>query len=278
MTVPPTPPPIPAALAPVLEAVRRAVAGTGRSAVYDSQVTPDMGCRPAFEELRALVALGHLAAAVWTNRSNGQPFLVWSPRAEPQPTYACDQATARRVIADVADAVRGDYPYALYSFVRERFVWFDRNGNDLFRGVAGQLVAEGVCRREVYHAQNGREYDRFDVAERFEAGPPPPLPVVPEPGPDPSDADFEVLNALEYEEAARIVFGGHETAVPPALLAGRLNRTEAAVRASLDTLAARHYLLPLDHGTIRSRMAELAGWCGTSSSGSGSGTRRTARS
>jgi hypothetical protein len=208
--------------------------------------------------LRNLAALGHLAAAPRANKSTDQTFLVWSPRAEPQPTYPCDPATARRVVAEVADAVRGNYPFALYPFVRDRFVWFDRRGRDLFRPVAEQLVAEGLCRLEACQARNGKNYERFDVVEQFEAGPLPPLPVVAEPETAPSDADFEVLNALEDEEQARINFGGYETAVAPALLAGRLNRTESAVRASLDTLAAHHYLLRLDHGAVRSRMAELA--------------------
>lgn len=106
MPPPPIPasPPLPPPLAALLDAVRRAVARTGRDAVYESQITPDLGRKPTFDELRELVALGHLKAVVWTSRKTNQPFLAWTPRPEPRLTHPCDLATARRVIADVTDA------------------------------------------------------------------------------------------------------------------------------------------------------------------------------
>ena len=258
LTPPQTPQPVPAKLAPVLEAIRQAITRTTWGAVADSQIAQDLGRKPVFEELRSLVSLGHLVALPRVNKSTGQTFLVWSPREEPQPTYPCDLATARRVIASVTEVVRGGYPRALYENVRGRFVWFDPQGNDLFREIAKGLVAEDICRFDVFRMQDNRELEQFDVVEQFEAGPLPSLPVVAEDPTALSDADFEVLNALEDVEQARINFGGYETAVPPSLLAGRLSRAESAIRASLNKLALHHYLLHIDQGMVRSRMAEMA--------------------
>lgn len=73
-----------------------------------------------------------------------------------------------------------------------------------------------------------------------------------------TDDDFRLLNRLEEEEARRINFGAVETATTPADLSDWTGLPAAEVTAAFGRLAARHYLLWLDAGTVRSRFAELA--------------------
>ncbi|MFO0822558.1 MAG: DEAD/DEAH box helicase [Gemmataceae bacterium] len=153
------------------------------------------------------------------------------------------------------DAIRPDDGPALYEHtysehLRDRFLWFDWQGNDLLEPHLRALVAKDPSYR---FSEDGK---RFDRAEQFN---PPALPILPEPSDDDlSDDDFRVLNALETEEARRINFGAFETAITSTWLATALNRSVDDVRSALVRLSQHHYLLWVEDSAVRSRMSELA--------------------
>lgn len=231
----------------LLDAIRRVAEADKYQTAAGWDVDRDLGRRVRHEEYRALVEAGRLAARQATSRKTGNPFLVWRLRPADVAPFPCTDEAAREHIAAVLEAVRGPDGPARYTDVRDRFLWFDWRGTDLFEPVARRLAGpDGPCR----FSDDGRH---FDLAWEFVRGP---LPVLPEP-PDPSEADFVVLNALEAEETRRINFGATETVVDPAWLAQALNRPPDDVRAALDRLAGHHDLMWLGGG-VRSRMAELA--------------------
>jgi hypothetical protein len=250
--------PVPPALTPqqqrLLDAVREAASNLYGTAT-PSQVREKLGRWPSYEELRGLAEQGKLQALQRTNSQTGRPFLVWRPRESDLVPLQADLETARAHIEEVTGAARGDYPRAFYDSVRDHFLWFDENGTDLFEPLARQLERAGLCQFERRTDRNNKERLYFDLTDQFESqGSDPPLE---EPG-DLTDSDFEVLNALEDEEARQINFGAYETAVPAAWLAARLGRPLDEVRRALGQLLKHHYLIHVGDRRARSRMAELA--------------------
>jgi ATP-dependent helicase YprA (DUF1998 family) len=222
---------------------------------YPPRIREKLGMVPPHAQFRALVELGKVAAIPRTNRTTGVPFLVWKSRPEEVIPHLPDLASARAWIEDVTATVRsGDGP-ALYAMVRDRFLWFDEAGRDLFRASAERLVAEGRCRFETRIDAGGRPREAFDLSEAFPDAGDDAAPREPE---GPEDEDFTLLNALEDAEEGLINFGVFETRIGPDALAARLGWDGDRVRRSLRRLEEHRYLLRLDDHDVRSRMSELA--------------------
>jgi hypothetical protein len=234
----------------LLEAVRQAADNEYRSATI-AQIRAKLGRMPSMAELRELYERGQVMVQQRKNKTRGNPFTAWAPRAADLAVFPADIASVRARLEDVVDAERGSYPAALYPKVREHFSWFDDEGNDLLRPVVEQLAQEGFC--QLTRSKN----DKVDLVGVDGVAAVTADPVLAEPA-DPTDRDFEVLNQLEDDEARQINFGAYETVHTVGQVAQLVNRPEAEVRASLKRLLDHRYLVVVGQKVFRSRMAELA--------------------
>src|SRR5262249_9181410 len=147
------------------------------------------------------------------------------------------------------------YPTALYTQVRERFLWFDAAGNDQLFPLLQQLAAEGICQLEKSRDQ---QHDLIRMTEPVApAVPPKDEPPADQPDAPPVD-EFRLLNALEEREKREINFGAYETAHTVGQVAALVGRSAAEASSSLARLLEHGYLVCVGEGKYRSRMAEMA--------------------
>lgn len=176
-------------------------------------------------------------------------FWVARPLDPARRIFPADYETVRQRGEEAVNQARRGRKAPLYTDVRRQFAWIDEAGRDIVRPAFDRLRDEGEIR-----------YDSDDKGLRVEwTGAeiePPPAP--PPPAPDLSDADFQVLNALEDVEAKRINFGVFEGWTSAATLADGAGWPRAGVAASLGRLAEAGWVLFAGEGRVRSRMAELA--------------------
>jgi hypothetical protein len=239
----------------LLDAIRQLAAGTPYNTTFDSKIVHRLGYRPAWEDFVALLTRG----LVIRLSTKGDPPWAWRPANEPTPLLLCTEEIVRANLDKVLEEARGQYPRAIYEKVRDRFVWFDADGNDIFRPIAETLVAENICRMEKRTSPAGREYEAFDLVEKFVPPPdeePIDRPQVTEP-PDPPADDFVVLNALEDAEKGQINFGAYETAFSSTQLAALMKKDPADIETALGRLAQHHWVMRIGD-RFRSRMSELA--------------------
>jgi hypothetical protein len=238
----------------LLEAVRKDAESNGYGNVSTRSLAKMLRREVTISELRPLVQHGWIWAKERFTNGAKKPFLTFElyPMRQAGP-YPIDDATVDREIADACAIARSGSRVAAYVRVREQFLWFDDAGKDLFRAQAERLAVAGVCQFET--DQYGRE--SFDLTTAFAHAATAAL----APLPDLTPFDFQVLNALEDEEAERINFGAPETFTPPSRLASNLSAAPAAVLASIERLHAQRYLLWVDDAgerAVRSRMGEMA--------------------
>lgn len=165
--------------------------------------------------------------------------------------FAADIVTVRERLESVISQVRSGRAAPFYDpRVRERFAWMNSAGVDVLRPFIEQLKDEGLVALGL--ANGSLTVDWVAEPALDDAESPPPS------APDLQDADFEVLNALETMEAARINFGVVEGWTSIAELADLNGLDRDATAGAIGRLAANGWLMVADEGRIRSRMAEQA--------------------
>lgn len=176
-------------------------------------------------------------------------FWVARPLDPPRRVYQSEYETVRARAEEVVSQARRGRKAPLYDDVRRQFAWVDADGADLVRAHFDRLRDENLIR---FTSDDGKlriEWIGEEEAEPMSA--PPTEPAL-------SDADFEVLNALETLEAKRINFGVFEGWTSAATLADSGGWPRARVAEALGRLSACGWVLLAGEGRVRSRMAELA--------------------
>ncbi len=233
----------------LLEAVR-AVAlrtATGMASVKDLQqaLATKRDLLPDLARLHALGSVNLTETTLYGSYWRARPL---DPR---RPVFATDLETVRERLEGVISQARAGRAAPFYeSRVRERFAWMNGKGVDVLRPAIDRLKDEGLV---VLGAVNGSlTIDWVDQAETDVLEDALPIPV------ELTDFDFEVLNALETIEAARINFGVFEAWTSVASLADQSGWRRPEVAASVGRLAGQAWIVRGTDDRVRSRIAELA--------------------
>lgn len=202
-----------------------------------------------YEECRDL----HGAGWVLLELRDGQYGAYWTVRPfhEPRRIFAADYGTVRTRIGQVIREARQGTLAPFYNIVRDAFFWMTADRADCLLPVLKQLQDEGLVKLNT--TANGAL--TVDVPRpAVEALPDEVLPELP----SLSDSDFEVLNALEAQEAKRINFAIFDSWTSSVALARSLRRPVGEITAAVGRLHDHGHLIMADDGRLRSRMAELA--------------------
>ncbi|MGU3450864.1 AAA domain-containing protein [Methylobacterium fujisawaense] len=239
----------------LLDAIRASAAANLQ---YGTATVSDVERRLArrglpFDTWRDLFRLGLIGLR--QARSPRGPFWVAEPRDPPRVPYAADPATVASRLEEVVIGARRNRRAPFYSNVRHRFVWMDREGNDVLLPILEDLAREpgSVVLERTARGDLTVDLPRNSGSSVAEPPSPPPSQAL-------TDDDFRVLNALEDIEARRINFGVVEawTAVPEIMRHLRDRRAQRGVYAALDRLREHGHVLLCEDERVRSRMAELA--------------------
>ena len=184
------------------------------------------------------------------NRQRGPKASFWTAQiVDPaERVFAVDAETVAGRLEGVIRQVRRGAAAPEYVSVRHRFAWVGPDGEDVLKPIVDGLQTEGLVS---YSTANGRLTIEW-VDREEETGPATASTADP-----PTEADFQVLNALEDIEAARINFGVFEAWSMIAGVADRTGMSRDRVSAAVGRLLADGWLMSAAEGRIRSRMAEL---------------------
>ncbi|AWV19814.1 hypothetical protein A3862_29680 (plasmid) [Methylobacterium sp. XJLW] len=241
----------------LLEAIRASALANPR---YGTATVSDVERRLArrgipFAAWRDLFRLGLIDLR--QARGSWGAFWVAEPRDPPRPPFPSDRATVNMRVEEVIIGARRNRRAPFYTNVRQRFVWMDRDGNDVLLPILEDLAREtgSPVLDRTPKGDLTIDLPRRTASAGGDASPSPPPPAQAL-----SDDDFRILNALEDIEARRINFGVVEawTSIPE--IAGRLGGTtpRRGVLAALDRLREHGHVLLCEDERVRSRMAELA--------------------
>jgi hypothetical protein len=231
----------------VLAAIRQVVAGSKWPAAPLSQVKRAMAARSEpFGQAREL----HRVGWVSLEQRDGKFGAYWQARPFDQPrrVYPVDLDTVRiRIQVVVREARSGRHAY--YDRVRDRFAWMTAAGDDAFLPLLQELEREGLIEFGMAGNALTVSLPRPEVADDEEEL---------EPAPALADSDFELLNALESFEVARINFGVSEAWTSMVELARRIGRSADETLEALSRLEQSGFVMLAEDARVRSRLGELA--------------------